>query len=114
MSRLIAALVLCLSALSGFAQHDSKFQVGTVVGVTPHVSKVASPTDSNSYDVSVQVGDQVYVVLATVPPGTETVKYMTGRQVLVSIGEKTLTYNNILGQSIDVPILRRSSAEVKK
>ena len=114
MPRLVAAIVLCLCTLSGFAQSGSKYQVGTIVGVAPHAAKDSGSADSDSYEVSVQVGNQMYVVLATVPTGTETVKYISGRQVLVSVGEKTLTYNNILGQSIALPILRKAPVEAKK
>jgi len=38
------------------------------------------------------------------------VKYAAGRELLVLVGEKTITYNDILGQSRDVAILRRKSA----
>ena len=33
--------------------------------------------------------------------GTGTVKYAAGRELLVLVGEKTIRYNNILGQSLE-------------
>jgi len=113
MSRSITAILLCFVTLSAFGQSKLKYQVGTVVAVNPHTTKPDSASESTSYDVSVRVNNTVYVVLATVPAGTETVKYMTGRDVLVAVGEKTLTYNNILGQSFEVPILRTMPAQAK-
>jgi tyrosyl-tRNA synthetase len=37
-----------------------------------------------------------------------TIKYAAGRQVLILIGDKTVTYNDLLGRSFDVPILSRT------
>jgi hypothetical protein len=56
------------------------------------------------------VGDTVYVVLYTDSLGTNTVKYAAGRELLVLVGEKTIRYNNILGQSLEVPIVSRKGA----
>jgi hypothetical protein len=56
------------------------------------------------------VGGTIYVVVYTPPLGTDTVKYAAGRELLVLVGEKTITYNDILGQSQDVTILRRKPA----
>jgi hypothetical protein len=110
MWRFITAILLCVASISAVAQSDAKYQVGNIVAVTPHAANGSTATDSTQYEVSVQVGKMVYVVLSTVPPGNETIKYITGRQVLVAVGEKTLTYNNILGQSFEVPILRKEPA----
>jgi hypothetical protein len=35
----------------------------------------------------------------------ETIKYAAGRELLVQVNEKTITYNDILGQSLEVPIV---------
>jgi hypothetical protein len=47
-------------------------------------------------------------VLVTPPQGTSTVKYAAGRQVLILVGNKTITYNDLLGRSFDFPILSRT------
>ncbi len=112
MQRLVAIL-MCLLTLSAFGQPVAKYQVATILTVAPHASKADSGTDSTSYEVSLQVGNKVYVVLYTAPPGTETVKYIAGRQVLVLVGQKTITYNNLLGQSLEVPILRQGPARAE-
>jgi hypothetical protein len=39
-----------------------------------------------------------------------TVNYAAGRELLVLDGEKTITYNDILGQSQEVPIVSQRSA----
>jgi hypothetical protein len=46
--------------------------------------------------------------------GTGTVKYAAGRELLVLVGEETIRYNNILGQSLEVPIVSRKRATDSK
>jgi len=42
--------------------------------------------------------------------GLETVKYAAGRELLVLVGKKTITYNDILGRSFTVPIQSQKAA----
>jgi hypothetical protein len=60
--------------------------------------------EATSYDVSVKVGDTMYVVLYTPPLHEETVKYAAGRDLLLFVGKSTIRYNDILGRSHEVPI----------
>jgi hypothetical protein len=94
-----------LTALAAFPQSASKWQVGTITDVKIHhtAEKVAA-SDATSYDVSVKVGDTIYVVLYTPPLREETVKYAAGRDLLVLVSKSTIRYNDILGQSYEVPI----------
>jgi len=64
----------------------------------------AGAADTASYDVSVKVGDTIYVVRYTPSLGEGTVKYAAGRDLLVLVGKSTIRYNDILGRSYDVPI----------
>ena len=50
------------------------------------------------------------MVLYTPPLGMNTVRYAAGRDILVLVGKKTITYNDLLGQSYEVPILNRRQA----
>ena len=50
------------------------------------------------------MGDTIYVVLYTQPLGEIPAKYATGRELLVLVGKNTITYNDILGRSHQVPI----------
>jgi hypothetical protein len=61
------------------------------------------------------VGDTIYVVLYTTPFGELPPKYAAGRDLLVFIGKDTITYNDILGRSLQVPIeSQRRAAEPKQ
>ena len=95
------------TALSTSPEVQNKWQAGTVIAVQPHRAPNANPS-LGSYDVSIRVGDTVYVVLHTPHPGTDIGQYAIGRELTVLIGEDTLTYNSVLGQSHRVPILSRT------
>ena len=87
---------------------QAKWQVGTVTAVRPYKAPNADPS-ATSYKVSIRVRNTVYVVLNTPRPGTDIGIYARGRQVPVLIGEHTITYNDRLGNSFQVPILSRTT-----
>jgi hypothetical protein len=87
--------------------------VGTIVEVKAH-QDAGSAAGAASYDVSVKVGDIIYVVLYTPPLGQETVKYAGGRELLVLVGKNSIRYNDILGQSFEAPIESQKSAAKPK
>lgn len=110
MLRAFGVLCMCLSAFAAYSQSPtSKYQVATIMAVKPHKAAPATDDSVSSYDVSVKVADVIYVVLYTPPPGVRTVQYAAGRELLVLVGDKTITYNDILGNSLEVPILSRNT-----
>jgi hypothetical protein len=113
MLRLAIVFCISLTTFSAFAQSTSKYQVGTIIEVKAH-QYAAGVTDPASYDVSIKVGDTIYVVLYTPPLGEETVKYAAGRELLVLVGKRTIRYNDILGQSFEVSIESQKSAAKPK
>jgi len=104
MLRLMGVFFICLTTFPVFCQSTSKYQVGTITEVKTHLTDASSTSDAVSYDVSVKVGNTIYMVLYTPPLGEETVKYSAGRDLLVLVGKRTIRYNDILGQSFEVPI----------
>ena len=98
-------IFICLLVSSAFCQSTSKYQVATITDVKTHQNAANSDPNVVSYDVSLRVGDTSYLVLYTPPLGVNTVKYSAGRELLVLVGKKTITYNDLLGQSLDVPII---------
>ena len=105
MLKVAGIFCICLTAFQAFSQSTSKYQVGTITDVKIHqsVERVAA-SDDPSYDVSIKVGNTIYVVLYKPPLGEGTVKYAAGRDLLVLVGKTTIRYNDMLGQSRDVPI----------
>ena len=104
MRKLIGVLVLCLLTLTALGQSTSKYQVATITEVKPHQNSGPGASDVVSYDVSVKVGDTIYVALYTPQLGESTIKYLAGRELLVLVGKNTITYNDMLGRSFEVPI----------
>jgi len=110
MMRLLPILCICLTTFPSFCQSTSKYQVGTITDVSVHQASEAAASDATSYDVSVKVGDTIYVVLYTPQLGEQTVKYIAGRELLVLVGKNTIRYNDILGRSRELPIENRKPA----
>ena len=110
MLRFVTIFLVCLTALPAFSQSTSKWVVGTITDVRIHQTPGPDDFGTASYDVSVKVGNTVFVVLYTPPLEEETVKYAGGRDLLVLVGKSTIRYNDMLGQSHDVPIESQRSA----
>lgn len=111
MLRLIFVIGISLLTFPAFCQTTSKYEVCTITEVKLHQ---ATGPDVASYDVSVKVGDTIYVVLYTPPLGESTPEYAAGRELLVLVGKNTITYNDILGRSFDVPIESQKPAAKPK
>ena len=111
MRRILGIALTCAVAASVLGQStSSKYQPGTIMAVKDHLD----PNDSTKrYDVSIKVGNTMYVVLYTPPPGTYGFQFSAGQDLLVSVGDKTITYNDLLGNSRKVPIVSRSPAPAK-
>jgi hypothetical protein len=106
----IYAICICLATLPALGQSTGKYEVGTIIDVKPHRAAADPGSGVVSYDVSVKVADTIYLVLYTPPLGMNTVRYAGGRELLVLVGKNTITYNDILGQSLEVPIVSRKPA----
>jgi len=110
MFRKLGLICLCLSAVLAYSESPaSKFQVATIMAVKPHVAETAANASTSRYDVTLKVGNTVYVVLYTPPTSVQVVQYAMGREILVSVGKTTITYNDILGNSVEIPILSRKA-----
>jgi len=109
MLKFAAIFLVSLMTFPAFGQSSSKYQVGTITDVKIHQTAPGA-SDAASYDVSVKVGNTIYVVFYTPPLGEETVKYIAGRELLVLVGKTTIRYNDPLGQSREVPIEKQKPA----
>jgi hypothetical protein len=113
MLKLLCAICIGLAAVSAVGQ-SGKYQVGTITSVKPHQAGSDAASDVVSYDVCVKVADTTYLLFYTPPLGMNTVRYAAGREILVLVGKQTITYNDLLGQSHEVPIVSRKPAEDTK
>ena len=81
MQRLIAVIALCFMVFPALCQPTSKYQIATITEVKPRQLAEEGASDTTSYDVSVKVGDTIYVVLYTPPLGELPPKYAAGREM---------------------------------
>lgn len=109
MLKWLSVTCLCVCSVFGLGQSatKTKYRIATVLAVAPHDSNDSMAASNPSYDVSVRVGNTIYVVLYTPPLGMQNAKYAAGAEVVVLVGERSITYNDISGNSTEVPILRR-------
>jgi hypothetical protein len=108
---LVIAIVMWMMVFPALAQSAKPaYQAGTVLSVKTHQEKAAADPSLKRYDMSIKVRDTIYVVLYTPPPGSYGGQYTSGMDLLVLVGDKTITYNDMLGRSREVPILSRTKA----
>ena len=115
MRKLIGVIALCLLTFPALCQTTSKWQIATITEVRPHPAAGEDASDPITYDISVKVGGTIYLVRYTTPAGEIAPKYASGRDLLVLVGKNTITYNDMLGRSLQVPIeSHRPAAEPKQ
>ena len=115
MRTLIGVFAVCLLTLSALCQSASKWEIATITEVKPHPAAGEDASDPITYDVSVKVGGTIYLVRYTTPAGELAPKYASGREMLVLVGKNTITYNDMLGRSLQVPIeSQRPAVEPKQ
>jgi hypothetical protein len=106
MRRLLFVLFVCFASLSVFGQTSApKFQPGTVLEVQHHHDPSSPDNKPTQYDVTVQIGDTVYVVLYTPPYGSNTVEYRVGHDGLFALGNNVLILPGTREQQEGLPIL---------
>lgn len=98
-------LILAIS-LATVAQDKAMYQAGTVTDVKEHQPSKGA----KSYDVSVKVGNVLYVVMFTPPAGSDAILYKVGMETTVFVDGKNMKVNDITGKTWTVPILRQKEA----
>lgn len=106
MLKQMAAICFCLLTLPAMCEPAAKYEVATILEVKPYQS-TGETSSVATYEISTRVGDTIYVTLYADSLGTGTVRYAAGRELLVHIEKATLTYNDILGQSHTLRIIRQ-------
>src|SRR5271167_49671 len=95
MLKLLLATCLSLTTVSALCQSAPKYEIATILEVETHQASSNDASDT-SYNVTIQVGDRIYVVLYTPPDGLDIVKHKTRSSLLVHVEKNTIAYNDIL------------------
>ena len=94
----------CLGELSLAIDAEQKEQTGGVNHAEANsCNRSVSAHSSGSLPVHIQMAGS-YVVHYTTPAGEIPPKYATGHELLVLVEKNTITYNDMLGRSLQVPI----------
>jgi hypothetical protein len=110
MHKFLLPAIFVFVGLSAFSQNPSaKYQPGTITAVTRHQNGPSEADDVARYEVSVKVGNTIYVALFTPPDGSNQVEYSAGLERLVSVGTDTLTLPGARTGAVEVPILRQET-----
>jgi len=111
MRKIMGVILLSMAISLALGQETTnKYQPATILDVQEHKGAVTGDSSATRYDISLRVGKTDYVVLYTPPPGTYGGQYTEGMTLLVLVGSKTVTFNDIRGVSREVPILSRAPA----
>ncbi len=107
MNKALIALSLLLLTATCFAEMPSdRWQVATIMQVKARPA-VADDASVNQFYVTLKVGNTEYVVLYTATDGTDLIRYHQGINRPVLIGNDTITYNDMMGRTHEVPIIIR-------
>jgi hypothetical protein len=114
------ALIVCFTATKSPGQDKRPYQAGTIVDVKPHPAAQAGDDaaqakkdEAPQYDLSVKVGNKIYVVLYTPPPGQNYPELGVGMDRTVLVDGDTLKVNDLLGRTRTMPILSTKDAPPK-
>lgn len=115
-SSLPVLIVVATFALVGSAlcQTSAPYQIGTVMEVKDH-QPTAQEDSTKRYDISIKVGNTLYLVVYTPQPGSDAAEYKTGLDFPVQVDGKTLKFSDSLGRPVTVPIVsQKQIAEESK
>jgi len=114
MGRRFCALFVCSVTLPLFCQPPSPNpQVATITAVNVHQKDAGnSDRDVTQYDVTLKIGNTVYLALFTPPSGATVVEYSVGMNMVVMVGSKSIRFTK-LGTTAEMPILHREDLPAK-
>jgi hypothetical protein len=108
-------LFLAGTLVLAYGQRPSAgWQPGTIMAVKAHSKTEHGNATSSAYDITVRVAHTDYVVRYSPSPGSYGFQYSAGLDLLVSVGEKTITFNDMLGHKRTAPIESRKPVTTKR
>ena len=112
MSRCLTLILVITTLLSALCpSQSSAYQPGTIMGVTRHPNALGEDGMAR-YDVTLKVGDNVYVVLYSPPQGQNTVEFAAGMDILVLVQNNSIRFSKF-GTTGEAPIERREALPIE-
>lgn len=101
--------ILCLSVLKSDAQKKN-WQAGTILEVKAHQPESDNGNGPKQYDISVKVGKKIYLTLYAAEKDEPEPDYYVGMRRTVLVEGNTLKFNDLLGHTHSVQILKSSDS----
>lgn len=106
-------MVSCFAMRRSLGQDRKVYQAGTIVEIKPHQEAQGTDTGKKGFDVSIKVGNKIYVVLYVPPGGQDFAEYGVGMDRTVLVEGDTMKLNDLLGRTRILPILNVKDAPAK-
>jgi hypothetical protein len=106
----IFILMMGMSAGRAFGATDKTWQPGTVTQVKAHQVSSTEKDAAKQYDVSVQVGQKIYVTSYKMKDDEPDLQLYVGMARMVLIDGETLTFNDLLGHPHSMKIVSSRDA----
>jgi hypothetical protein len=108
----ILLAIVCSGFVIARGETNKAWQSGTLIKVKSHETTSADNVVTKQYDITVQVGNKIYMTEHTVKDGEPDLEYYVGMARMVSIDGDTLTFNDLLGHPHSLRII--SSKDVSE
>src|ERR1700759_206503 len=106
-------IFFCFAVRRSLGEDRKVYQAGTIVEVKAHQPDSGTDTGKKEFDVSIKVGNKVYVVLYSPPGGQDFAEYGVGMNRTVFVEGDTMKLNDLLGRTRTLPIESVKDAPAK-
>ena len=106
-------MILCFAVRNSMGEDKKVYQAGTIVEIKVHQPASGTDTGKKEFDVSIKVGNKIYIVLYSPPGGQDFAEYRVGMDRTVFVEGDTMKLNDLLGRTRTLPILSVKDAPAK-
>ncbi len=98
-------IILCFAVRRSLGEDRKVYQAGTIVDIKAHEPGPGTDIGKKEFDVSIKVGNKIYVVLYSPPGGQDFAEYGVGMDRTVFVEGDTMKLNDLLGRTRVLPVL---------
>jgi hypothetical protein len=106
-------IILCFAGKRSLGEDKKVYQAGTIVDIKAHQPAPGTDNGKKEFDVSIKVGNKIYVVLYSPPGGQDFAEYGVGMDRTVFVEGDTMKLNDLLGRTRILPVLSVKDAPAK-
>jgi hypothetical protein len=106
-------MILCFAVTKSMGEDKKVYQAGTILDIKLHQPAPGADTGKKEFDVSIKVGNKIYVVLYSPPGGQDFAEYGVGMNRTVFVEGDVMKLNDLLGRTRTLPVLSVKDAPVK-